>query len=92
MSTMMRAPEEDLMATASQPDYDWDPFLGRALAYLCLHFADLSTKPVLEQADFLMRLGLRRKDAAAVLGSTDESLRVLANQRAKRVTANATTI
>lgn len=65
-------------------EFDWNPFIGRALAYLCLHFADLRGKTRLEQADFLMGLGLPREEAAAVLGTTDESLRVMANQRARR--------
>lgn len=64
--------------------FDWDPFIGRALGYLCLHFTDLGKKTVIERADFLMALGLPRREAAAVLGTSDESLRVLANQRAKR--------
>lgn len=64
--------------------FDWNPFIGRALAYLCLHFADLTGKTRLEQADFLMALGLPRNEAASVLGTTDESLRVMANQRARK--------
>jgi hypothetical protein len=76
------------MGKTQPEEYDWNPFVGRALAYLCLHFADLGKKSVLEQADFLMNLGLPRRDAAAVLGSSDESLRVLANQRARRNAKN----
>ena len=64
--------------------FDWTPFIGRTLAYLCLHFADLTGKTRLEQADFLMALGLPRNEAASVLGTTDESLRVMANQRARK--------
>lgn len=72
------------MESKPSNQFDWDPFIGKALAYLCLHFADLTSKTRLEQADFLMNLGLPRGEAAAVLGTTDESLRVMANQRARR--------
>jgi len=45
----------------------------------------LKDKKVTEKATFLMGLGLARKDAAAVIGSTDESLRVnLGKSGAKR--------
>jgi hypothetical protein len=81
---MLRERGERLMGRSQPEVFDWNPFIGRALAYLCLHFADLGKKSILDQADFLMALGLPRRDAAAVLGSSDESLRVLANQRAKR--------
>lgn len=66
--------------------FDRELFVARALAYLCVHFADLSDKTVLERAEFLMGMGLPRAEAAAVLGTTDESLRVSAHQRAKRMT------
>jgi hypothetical protein len=70
---------------AGAPDeFDWQPFTGRALAFLCLHLADMRSKTVLEQAEFLMQLGLPRKEAAIVLGSSDESLRVLARNKAKK--------
>jgi hypothetical protein len=72
------------MATAPDRDFDWEPFVGRSLAYLCLHLADMRSRTLLEQAEFLMRLGLPRREAAVVVGSTDESLRVLARQRAKK--------
>ena len=64
--------------------FDREMFTARALGYLCLHFADLGEKTVLERADFLMGLGLPRREAAVVLGSTDESLRVRAYQRDKQ--------
>lgn len=72
------------MARAASEDFDWEPFIGRALAYVCLHLAEMRSRTILEQAEFLMELGLPRKEAAAVVGSTDESIRVLARQKAKR--------
>lgn len=68
-------------------DFDWQPFIGRSLAYLCLHLADMRSRTVLEQAEFLMALGMPRREAAVVVGSTDESLRVLARQKAKKAAA-----
>jgi hypothetical protein len=71
-------------AAAAAGDFDWKPFIGRSLGYLCLHLADMRAKTMLEQADFLMRWGLPRREAAVVLGTTDESLAELARRRAKR--------
>jgi SAM-dependent MidA family methyltransferase len=68
----------------TENEFDWDPFIGRSIAYLCLHLADMRSKTTLEQAEFLMQLGLPRKEAAVVVGSSDESLRVMARQKAKR--------
>ena len=69
---------------------NWDAVIGRALAYLCLHQSEAKAKGLLEQARFLMNLGLKRADAAALLGSTDVSLRVTIG-RAQRTAAKATT-
>jgi len=71
-------------------DFDWQPFIGRSLAYLCLHLAEMRSRTVLEQAEFLMGLGMPRREAAVVVGSTDESLRVLARHKAKKATAKGT--
>jgi hypothetical protein len=72
---------------ATAPDFDWQPIIGRSLAYLCLHLADMRSRTILEQAEFLMALGIPRREAAVVVGSTDESLRVLARHKAKKVAA-----
>jgi hypothetical protein len=78
-----------LMAERMQTEgYDWEPVIARSLGYLCLDAADLGKRTVLERADFLMGLGFPRRDAAIVLGTSDESLRVLANQRAKKQASN----
>jgi hypothetical protein len=71
------------------PDFDWNPFIGRALGLLCLHQADMRSKGILEQADFLMGLGMHPKDAAVILGSSEASLREMARQKAKREKASA---
>ncbi len=72
------------MARAPDEEYDWQPFMGRALAFLALDAAEMESNTTLERAEFLMKLGLPRKEAAVVVGSSDESLRVLARQKAKR--------
>jgi hypothetical protein len=72
------------MANGETSAEEWLPFIGRALALLCLHAADMRSDTVLEQADFIMALGLSRAEAARVLASSAESLRVLAAQRAKK--------
>lgn len=59
------APATDLAAVSS-----------RAQAYLCMQHAGLDDASILEKAKFLMTLGFSRADAAALLGSTDDSLRV----------------
>ena len=61
----------------------WLAIIGRALAFLCLAEADLRDKDLATQARFLEGLGLSRRDAAGLLGTTEASLRVLFN-RAKR--------
>jgi DNA-directed RNA polymerase specialized sigma24 family protein len=71
------------MGRAWDEEFDWMPVMGRALAYLCLDAADMGSRPVLERAEFLMKLGLPRKEAALIVGSTDASVRVL-QQRARR--------
>jgi hypothetical protein len=73
------------MARTDAPtEFDWTPVVGKALAFLCLHYADMRDKRVGEQAEFLSRLGVPRAAAAELLGTSDESLRVLASQRVKR--------
>lgn len=64
---------------------NWDVATGRALAFLCLHFAGLRDAQLLEQADFLLRhFGIGRRDAAAILGTTDKSLQELTRQRNRK--------
>lgn len=65
-------------------EINWTAVAARAQAYQALHLADLGNATLVVRASFLMTLGLPRADAAALLGSTDESLRVtLANAKKK---------
>ncbi len=63
---------------------DWIAVAARAQAFQALHLAGLSEKSLTEKASFLMALGLARSDAAALLGSSDDSLRVTLARQAKK--------
>ena len=84
------------MPGASEGDAtDWQAVLARAAAYLCLQQANMESASILDKGEFLMRFGVPRADAAKVLGTTDESLRVSASRRrsgsgSKRATAKKT--
>jgi len=58
-------------------DRDWQAVIGRALAFICLAQTDLRDKGLVPQAEFLESLGLNRKEAAGLLGTTYESLKEL---------------
>jgi hypothetical protein len=62
--------------SSTETGTDWNEVIAKALTYLVVNSPGLKDKKVTEKATFLMGLGLARKDAAAVLGSTDDSLRV----------------
>jgi hypothetical protein len=65
-----------MAAKQSEDETEWLAVIGKSLAFLCLCEADLRDKELLPQASLLESLGLSRKDAAAILGTTSESLRV----------------
>jgi hypothetical protein len=58
--------------------------IGRSLAFLCLQYTSVKDGSVLEKAEFLRSLGPSFADAAGMLGTTSESLRVLAYSKAKK--------
>lgn len=60
---------------------DWQPVVGRSLGLLCLHAEELRSAPLVEQWLLLERLGFERGDAARILNTTAETLRVSANRR-----------
>jgi hypothetical protein len=70
----------------SEAESPWPAVTARALAYQAMHMAGLADSSMLKRAQFLMSLGVPRADAALILGSNDESLRVQMNQ-AKRKAA-----
>lgn len=53
------------------------PALVRAMAFLALHLSDYKDKSLGEQAQFLGRLGVPRKDIATLLETSEESVRKL---------------
>jgi hypothetical protein len=74
-----------------QQETDWAPMVGRALAFLCLHYAEMTSQPLLDQAEFLGRFGIPRSEAATILGTTDDSLAALARQSRQRKAAGKKT-
>lgn len=62
----------------------WLPVIGRSLAYLCLVQSDLRDKELATQGKFLESLGVSRKDAADMLGTSYASLTELIRQATKR--------
>ena len=69
--------------TTSEQENDWLGVIARCLAFLCLAQADLRDKELAPQAAFLEGLGISRGEAATMLGTSADSLRVMLN-RAKR--------
>ncbi len=66
----------------SEEEVNWSAVTARCLAYLCLKNSRYADKSILEQAQFLEKLGLPLEDRAGVVGSTAASLREL-SRRAK---------
>ncbi len=71
-------------ATTNEESDRWLAVIGRSLAFLCLHHADLRDKDIGEQAELLEALGLARRDTAALLNSTEASVGELLRVRRKR--------
>ena len=72
---------------------DWQAVIGKALSFLCvqeLGRSDLArVGTVLQKVQFLESLGVPRKDAAVMMGSTADSVRVLAAAQKKKGGARA---
>lgn len=62
------------MPDVGNDERDWQAVIGRALAFICLSQADLRDKGLVPQAEFLESLGLSRKEAAALHGTSYSSL------------------
>lgn len=65
-------------------DQNWQAVGARALAYLALHQAGLREKDLATQGQFLKTLGLSRRDAASLLGTTPASLAELTRRTRKK--------
>jgi DNA-directed RNA polymerase specialized sigma24 family protein len=68
----------------TQAEREWLAVIGRSLAFLCLHAADLRDKDLLRQANLLDDLGLSKTDVAKLLGTTEESIRVTRHRARKK--------
>lgn len=63
---------------------EWSAVIARSLAFLCLVNGDLRDKGLATQGRFLEALGLSRKDAATLLGTSSDSLAVLLSRSTKK--------
>ena len=63
---------------------EWLAVIGRSLAFLCLTNANLRDKDLATQANFLITLGLSRKEIAGLLGTTEGSLKVSLHLASKK--------
>lgn len=63
-----------------EDELNWSAVTARCLAYLCLKNSRHADKSILEQAEFLEKLGLPLEDRAGVVGSTPASLKELSRQ------------
>ncbi len=68
------------MSTSKVEEAKWMAVIGRCLAYLCLKNSKYAEKSLLEQSEFLDKLGLPIADRASVIGSTPASLYELARR------------
>lgn len=59
------------------------------LAWQCLQHDEFAGKTMVQKAEWLMKMGLSRAEAAVVLGSNDNSLRVMITQAATKAKAAA---
>lgn len=65
---------EVLRMASDEDGMEWSAVIGRALSFLCLAQADLRDKDLATQGRFLESLGLSRKEAANLLGTSYGSL------------------
>jgi len=59
------------------------------LAWQCVNHENFAGQTMVQKAQWLMRMGLSRQESAAVLGSTDNSLRVMISQTAAKAKAKS---
>jgi C4-dicarboxylate transporter len=63
---------------------NWTAVIGRSLAYLALDASGLGEKDLATRGQFLENLGLSRREAASVVGTTAASLTELYRQARAR--------
>jgi hypothetical protein len=67
-----------------EPNDKWLGVIGKSLAFVCLHLADLDDESLVTKKEFLERLGLTRADIAPLLNTTEETLRVAGYKKPKK--------
>jgi len=72
------------MKENNDPINDWLPVIARSLAFGCLVQAELRGKDLATQGLFLESLGLPRKEAADLLGTSYSSLKELIRLATKK--------
>ncbi len=72
------------MKESDENNNDWLAVIGRSLAFLCLAQAELRDKDLATQGRFLESLGISRKEAAALLGTSYASLAELFRLASKK--------
>ena len=73
----------------SAVDQDWMAVIGRSLAHMAMHAADIDHKTISERAAFLENLGLNRKEIAVMLGTSAASISELLRLKSKKEETNA---
>lgn len=61
----------------------WLSVIGKSLAVLAMHKAELGNSDLAVRAEFLETLGVPRNDVAAMLGSSANSIGVLLRRKKK---------
>jgi len=67
---------------------DWLAIIGRSLARISMHMAEIDGKTISERATFLESLGMERKEIATMLGTSPASITELLRQKARKAQTN----
>jgi hypothetical protein len=68
---------------AKEDEERWLSVIGKALALLALHRAELGNSDLVDRAEFLEALGIPRPEVASMLGSSADSLSVMLRRKKK---------
>jgi hypothetical protein len=69
---------------AADDQNPWISVIGRSLALIALHKQELGNATVVEKAVFLIGLGVPRAEAAALLGTSDNSIAVMLSRKKRQ--------
>jgi hypothetical protein len=65
------------------PEIKWMSVVGKSLALICLKQAELDDADIGTKGKFLEALGLGRRDIAAILDTTEDTVRVMVRDARK---------